>query len=67
MGIRELKAQKREALKIYHEECERIDTAIEAIRNKRGTKLKEHYLNAEDAHLMNIADGRSLPRPNGNW
>ncbi len=67
MGIRELIAQKAEALSIYHEECERIDSAIEAIRTKRGTKLKEYVSTAGDAELLNIADGRSLPRPNGNW
>lgn len=67
MGIRELKAQKAEALSMYHDDCARIDAQIDAIRKKRGTKLKEYVPTAQDAHLMNVADGRSLPNPNGNW
>lgn len=67
MGIRELQAQKAEALAEYHEEVARIDAQIEAIRKSRGTKLKKYVPTAGDAELLNIADGRSLPRPNGNW
>lgn len=67
MGIRELQEQKAEALEIYHEECSRIDAKIEAIRAKRGTKLKVHVFSENDAALMNIAEGRTRPRQNGNW
>ena len=67
MGIRELQAQKAEALAEYHEEVVRIDAQIEAIRKSRGTKLKKYIPTAGDAELSNIADGRSPQRPNGNW
>jgi len=59
MGIRELQAQKAEALEMYHEECARIDAEIDAIRKARGTKLKVYTPTANDAKLMNIADGRT--------
>ena len=59
MGIRELQAQKAEALEIYHEECARIDAKIDAIRKRRGTKLKTYAATAGDARLLNIADGRT--------
>lgn len=59
MGIRELQAQKAEALQMYHDDCARIDAHINAIRKKRGTKLKVYIPTANDARLMNIADGRT--------
>ena len=59
MGIRELQEQKAEALEIYHEECRRIDAQIDAIRKRRGTKLKEYVPTANDVRLLNIADGRT--------
>lgn len=67
MGIRELRKLQDKALEVYHAEHERLENEIEAIRAKRGTKLKEYVPTAQDAHLMNAADGRSLPRNNGNW
>jgi len=59
VGIRELQAQKAEALEMYHEECARIDEQIAAIRKARGTKLKVYVPTANDARLANIADGRT--------
>ena len=67
MGIRELQKLQAEALEAYHAEHERLENEIEAIRTKRGTKLKEIVPTAGDAELLNIADGRSPQRPNGNW
>ena len=67
MGIRELNAQKDEALVMYHEEVKRLDAKIDALRKQRGTKLKVYVPTAQDARLMNVADGRSLPALNGNW
>lgn len=67
MGIRELKNLQAKALEAYHAEHERLENEIEAIRTKRGTKLKEYVPTANDAELLNIGDGRSLPRQNGNW
>lgn len=59
MGIRELQAQKAEALAVYHEEIAHIDAQIEAIRKRRGTKLKKYEPTANDVRLLNIADGRT--------
>ena len=59
MGIRELQAQKAEALEMYHEECARIDAKIEAIRAGYGYKLKEPVWTENDVRLANMADGRT--------
>jgi len=64
MGIRELQAQKAEALEMYHEECARIDAKIDAIRAKRGTKLKDPF---EGVDPYGFDAGRDRPRRNGNW
>jgi hypothetical protein len=40
-SIRELKALQAEALLRYHEEYRRLEEQIQAIRNSRGTVLKE--------------------------
>ena len=63
MGIRELQKQKDAALERYHAECRRIDAEIDAIRAKRGTKLKEHKWTANDCELYWQAEGRA-PRLN---
>ena len=42
MGIRELQKLQAEALEAYHAEHERLENEIEAIRTKRGTKLKKY-------------------------
>ena len=59
MGIRELKKLQDEARDTYHAEYARLQLEIEAIRIKRGTKLKSRVPTANDARLMNIADGRT--------
>ncbi len=66
MGIRELKRRQAEALEAYHAEHNRLENEIEAIRTKRGTKLKNIGAD-EDAYLLSLAEGRALPRRNGNW
>ena len=59
MGIRELNKQKDAALERYHAECARIDAEIDAIRKKRGTKLKVPTWTANDCRLAAIAEGRA--------
>ncbi len=73
MGIRELKKLQDDALEAYHAEHSRLESEIEAIRAKRkprtgGQDMPGGKNRAEqDAYLMNLADGRSIPRNNGNW
>lgn len=59
LGIRELQKQKDEALERYHAECARIDAEIDAIRKKRGTKLKDPTLTENDCKLAWQAEGRA--------
>jgi cell division protein FtsB len=40
-SIRELKALQAKALEAYHAEYQRLEAEIQAIRQARGTKLKE--------------------------
>ena len=63
-SIRELRKQQADALDAYHEEYNRIEAEIEAIRAKRGTKLKDPY-GSEDSYGMD--PGRERARRNGNW
>ena len=59
MGIRELNKQKDAAFERYHAECARIDADIDAIRKKRGTKLKVPAWTENDCRLAAIAEGRA--------
>lgn len=64
MGIRELKKLQDKALEAYHAEHERLENEIEAIRAKRGTKLKDPF---EGVDPYGFDAGRDRPRTNGNW
>ena len=59
MGIRELQKLQAEALEAYHAEHARLENEIEAIRTKRGTKLKEPVWTANDSELAARSEGRA--------
>ncbi|TFG99658.1 hypothetical protein E4H12_01800 [Candidatus Thorarchaeota archaeon] len=62
VSIRELLKQKEAALEAYHAEAERIDAEIEAIREKRGTRLKDQWADAGQY----FEPGRDrMPTPSG--
>ena len=63
MGIRELQKKQDKALEIYHAENKRLQHEIDALRSKRGTKLKTYAYNTE----IRFQEGRDRKPTNGNW